>query len=163
MTHTLPAAPVSGSARPALCPPHSGRTLQGGLISDRVEALNSQRGDAAEGGPIGRRGELAAIQAFVQRTRGDGEALIVVGEPGVGKTLLLDVAANTARSTGASVLRALPHAGEKLLPIDGGLRQAHLPVLVQKRHYDLSAPPLEPDSLACQPVSTIRMDNFHYP
>jgi DNA-binding CsgD family transcriptional regulator len=65
-----------------------------------------QRGDAAGEALIGRRGELATVQAFVERSLRDGEALLLFGEPGVGKTLLLDVAANTATSAGARVLRA---------------------------------------------------------
>src|SRR6202045_2198851 len=99
-----------------------------GLISDRVDAFNSlQRGDAAGEAPIGRRGELAAIQAFVQRTCRDGEALIVVGEPGVGKTLLLDAAANMAETAGARVLRASGVEFEAELSFSG-LNQILLPL-----------------------------------
>src|ERR1700720_31114 len=100
----------------------------GGLISDRVDAFNSlQRGDAAGEAPIGRRRELAAIQAFVQRTCRDGEALIVVGDPGVGKTLLLDAAADMATSTGARVLRASGVEFEAELSFSG-LNQILLPL-----------------------------------
>jgi DNA replication protein DnaC len=42
----------------------------------------------------------------VQRTHADGEALLLLGEPGVGKTLLLDAAAKMASSAGVCVLRA---------------------------------------------------------
>jgi len=93
-----------------------------------VDELNSlQRGDAAGEAPIGRRGELAAIQAFVQRTRRDGEALVLVGEPGVGKTLLLDAAANMAETAGARVLRASGVEFEAELSFSG-LNQILLPL-----------------------------------
>jgi hypothetical protein len=108
-----------------------------GTISDRVDAFNSrQRGDAAGEALIGRRGELAAIQAFVQRTRRDGQAVVLVGEPGVGKTLLLDAAANMAESAGARVLRASGVEFEAELSFSG-LNQILLHQAVVVRHASL--------------------------
>src|SRR6516225_8377075 len=45
---------------------------------------------------IGRSTELALIGAFVERAGTGGEALLLVGEPGAGKTALLDAAADAA-------------------------------------------------------------------
>jgi DNA-binding CsgD family transcriptional regulator len=61
--------------------------------------------DAAEG-LVGRSRELALMRAFLDRATRNGEALVVVGEPGVGKTMLLDVAAAIGAENGTRVLRA---------------------------------------------------------
>jgi hypothetical protein len=45
---------------------------------------------------LGRDGDLALIHAFLGRAGTRGEALLLPGEPGVGKTLLLDVAGDQA-------------------------------------------------------------------
>jgi DNA-binding CsgD family transcriptional regulator len=79
---------------------------------------------------LGRGRELGLLRDFVERTRVDGEALLVFGDPGVGKTALLDVAARLAADAGATVLRAggvefeadVPYAGlhQVLLPLHEG-------------------------------------------
>jgi DNA-binding CsgD family transcriptional regulator len=61
---------------------------------------------AAPPGLVGRGTELALIRAFLDRAASNGEALVVCGEPGVGKTMLLDAAAAIAAKNGALVLRA---------------------------------------------------------
>jgi DNA replication protein DnaC len=55
---------------------------------------------------IGRGGDLASIGAFLDRATAGGEALLLCGEPGAGKTALLDAAAAAASGAGARVLRA---------------------------------------------------------
>ena len=55
---------------------------------------------------VGRRRELDFIRAFIARAVTRGDALLVLGEPGVGKTALLDVAAHEALDVGAQVLSA---------------------------------------------------------
>ena len=55
---------------------------------------------------VGRSGELALVGAFAERARIDGDALLLLGEPGAGKTVLLDSAAGAAGEAGAWVLRA---------------------------------------------------------
>ncbi len=57
-------------------------------------------------GLIGRTAELARIRAFMDKAAVHGGALVVLGEPGVGKTALLDAAARSAHEAGARVLRA---------------------------------------------------------
>jgi hypothetical protein len=46
------------------------------------------------------------VRSFVGRSAAQGGALVVVGEPGVGKTALLDEAAAESESAGARILRA---------------------------------------------------------
>jgi ABC-type taurine transport system ATPase subunit len=46
------------------------------------------------------------VTAFVARVQAAGEALLVAGEAGVGKTALLDAAAEMASAAGSPVLRA---------------------------------------------------------
>jgi DNA-binding CsgD family transcriptional regulator len=82
---------------------------------------------------VGRVAEVDRIRAFVATARSDGGALLVTGEPGVGKTGLLDAAADIALAGGTRVLRAagiqfeaeMSYAGlnQVLLPLMGGLPQ----------------------------------------
>ena len=60
----------------------------------------------AEEALVGRGPELALIDAFVERAADVGEALVLFGEPGIGKTVLLDSAAQTALAAGTQVIRA---------------------------------------------------------
>jgi DNA-binding CsgD family transcriptional regulator len=55
---------------------------------------------------IGRVGELAAVRGFFEDATVRGGALVVVGDPGVGKTSLLDEFAAGEAERGALVLRA---------------------------------------------------------
>ena len=57
-------------------------------------------------GVIGRGAEIGVLQSFIERAGRCGEALVLVGDAGVGKTALLDVAARRAISLGVSVVRA---------------------------------------------------------
>ncbi len=82
---------------------------------------------------VGRDRELGLIASFLDQATAEGAALLFSGEPGVGKTVLLDAAADAAAAAGIQVLRA---AGEEfeseakfsglsrlLHPVLGGLRQ----------------------------------------
>lgn len=53
---------------------------------------------------IGRERELAAIAAFVRRVRRGPTALLLAGEPGIGKTVLWDAAIDAARAAEAVIL-----------------------------------------------------------
>jgi DNA-binding CsgD family transcriptional regulator len=54
---------------------------------------------------IGRDNEIEALAEVVSTTPGSGSAIMFVGEPGVGKTALLDVAAREAADAGRFVVR----------------------------------------------------------
>jgi DNA-binding CsgD family transcriptional regulator len=58
------------------------------------------------GGLVGRERELERIRSFLARAAADGDALLLSGEPGVGKTALLDAAAEEASAAGTRLLRA---------------------------------------------------------
>jgi DNA-binding CsgD family transcriptional regulator/tetratricopeptide (TPR) repeat protein len=93
----------------------------------------SQRGASRGETLIGRRGELATVRALIHRARSDGEALLIFGEPGVGKTMLLDAAADIASSAGACVLRASGVEFEAGISFSG-LNQTLLPLLAELAH-----------------------------
>ena len=77
---------------------------------------------------MGRGGELALIGAFVERACTGGDTLLLFGEPGAGKTALLDAAAGAASDAGTLVLRAAGVEFEADLPFSG-LHQVLLPLL----------------------------------
>ena len=54
---------------------------------------------------IGRDSEIEALAEVVSTTPGSGSAILFVGEPGVGKTALLAVAAQEAADAGRFVVR----------------------------------------------------------
>ena len=56
--------------------------------------------------PFGRAAEVELLGAFLRRAAEEGETLLIVGEPGTGKTLLLDTGVEMAAASGAFVLRA---------------------------------------------------------
>ncbi len=90
-------------------------------------------GPAAASELFGRDGELGLIEAFIAGTAVGGGALLLFGEPGVGKTVLLDAAATWAAAAGLGVVHAagvefeadLPFSGlhQLLLPLHGELSQ----------------------------------------
>ena len=55
---------------------------------------------------VGRDQELRLIASFLERAAAQGETLLFTGEPGVGKTALLDAAEEAALAAGLQVLRA---------------------------------------------------------
>ena len=77
---------------------------------------------------VGRSGELALIGAFVERACTGGDTLLLFGEPGAGKTALLDAAAGAASDAGILVLRAAGAEFEADLAFSG-LHQVLLPLL----------------------------------
>jgi DNA-binding CsgD family transcriptional regulator len=77
---------------------------------------------------LGRVHELAVLGAFLDRVARDGDALLVTGEPGMGKSVILDAAARRAEAGGALVLRATGVEFEADLAY-AGLHQLLLPVL----------------------------------
>jgi len=78
-------------------------------------------------GLLGRRAERAALDRLLERARGGHSAVLVVcGEPGIGKTALLDYAAGQA--SGFRVVRAWGVESEMELPY-AGLHQLCLPLL----------------------------------
>ncbi len=67
---------------------------------------------------IGRSEELARIDRLLASARlGTSDALVITGEPGIGKTALLDEAA--ALAAGTRVLRATGYASERDIPYAG--------------------------------------------
>lgn len=54
---------------------------------------------------IGREHELKVVEEFVLRVACDGDALVLYGEAGVGKTVLLDAAERVAAASGVPVIR----------------------------------------------------------
>ena len=68
---------------------------------------DERHGDGHQARPlVGRAPELDRIGAFLANARTDGGALIVTGEPGVGKTELLVAASEAASAEGTRVIRA---------------------------------------------------------
>lgn len=89
-------------------------------------------------GLVGRDRELELLRTFVDEALGGGGVLLLSGEPGVGKSVLLDAAAKAATVAGASVLRSdgvefladlsfagLNHVLEPLLHERDGLDPVH--------------------------------------
>src|SRR5262249_26068423 len=79
-------------------------------------------------GVVGRGAEIDLLQSFVARVGRRGEALVLVGEAGVGKTALLDVAAARAASLGFEVVRAAGAEFEAEISFSA-LHQSLLPLL----------------------------------
>lgn len=76
---------------------------------------------------IGRDRELQLLAEVVERAIMDGEMLLLSGDPGVGKTALLDAAEVTASTLGALVLRAAGVEFEAGIAFSG-LNQVLLPL-----------------------------------
>ena len=80
-------------------------------------------------GLTGRRSECGVLDLFVAGVRAsEGRALVVRGEPGVGKTALLDYLAGGATRSGCRVLRAMGVQSEMELAF-AGLHQLCAPML----------------------------------
>jgi DNA-binding CsgD family transcriptional regulator len=111
------------------------------LLGTRGRRLNQhdfpQPGVARGETLIGRRAELATVRALIERTRRDGQALLLFGEPGAGKTMLLDAAAEMASSAGVCVLRASGVEFEAGISFCG-LNQTLIPLLADLAHLTAS-------------------------
>jgi DNA-binding CsgD family transcriptional regulator len=77
---------------------------------------------------FGREAEVAILDQLIARIPERGEVLVLRGDPGIGKTALLRVAADAARSRGVSVLRTAGAQSETGLAF-AGLHQLLRPVL----------------------------------
>src|ERR1700744_3627713 len=74
----------------------------------QAAVLCTERPTPVRGGRLrltGRDNEIEALTEVASTTSGGGSAILFVGEPGVGKTALLDVAADEAAGAGRFVLR----------------------------------------------------------
>jgi DNA-binding CsgD family transcriptional regulator len=91
-----------------------------------------QRGDSRQAAQlVGRASEMARIRAFLAGARSDGgAALFVTGEPGVGKTALLDAASEAASAADSLILRAAGVEFEAGMSFSG-LNQVLLPLLAE--------------------------------
>ncbi len=81
---------------------------------------------------IGRSAELEVLFGLVDRASQGGEALVLRGEPGIGKTSLLQAAGRRAADAGLQVLSTAGVQSEADLAF-AGLHQLVLPVLAQVR------------------------------
>jgi hypothetical protein len=86
---------------------------------------------------IGREHELEVLTAAVDAAAGAGCALAVCGEPGIGKSVLLEATARRGQERGHLVLRATGVEAESRLPF-AGLHELLCPVLGAA---DVLAPP----------------------
>ena len=92
-------ADFSRTGRPA--------SLEGPMKDIRVpEHYEPVSGSLHSGQLVGRESEMERIHAFLATAGTDGGALLVTGEPGVGKTVLLNAASQAASTLGMRVLRA---------------------------------------------------------
>jgi len=81
-----------------------------------------------EVGLLGRDRELLAVDTLVGRVKDGGGALLIRGDPGIGKSALLGHAMKSAEAAGLRVLRAVGVRTEAQLPF-AGLHQLLRPVL----------------------------------
>ena len=80
-------------------------------------------------GLLDRRSERAAVDGVLDRARAGASAVLVVrGEPGIGKTVLLDYAASRATTSGFGVVRGWGVQSEMELAF-AGLHQLCVPLL----------------------------------
>jgi DNA-binding CsgD family transcriptional regulator len=73
----------------------------------------------ASGSLVGRDGELAALAAMIDQVGDRGGSILVLGEPGVGKSSLLAATAEYGRAAGLQVLEATGVETEAQLPFAG--------------------------------------------
>ena len=83
------------------------------------------RGPVAGVDAPGRTREVERVSALVHDLPARGGALLVTGEPGIGKTTLLDVARTEGRDRGAAVVLVAGVAVERHLPFAGLQRIVH--------------------------------------
>jgi DNA-binding CsgD family transcriptional regulator len=78
---------------------------------------------------LGRDAERSAVDTLLAAARvGEGGALVITGEPGIGKTALLDYTADTAAGSGCRLLRMRGTEAERDLPF-AGLGQLLAPLI----------------------------------
>jgi len=79
---------------------------------------------------IGRAPEVELLDALLDRVEGDGGALVLRGEAGIGKSALLDYASERAAASGFRAVQCTPlfsHDGEPLGMISSHFREPHRP------------------------------------
>src|ERR1700727_2687073 len=111
--------PVSHCAEPAWLPGLAAPYARSGVFPRRGRTQTARE-------LVGRERDLAVIRAFMDELPAQGEALMVSGEPGVGKSALLDAAEETAAAAGIRVLRAAGAQAEDVSFC--GLNQLLLPL-----------------------------------
>jgi hypothetical protein len=79
-------------------------------------------------GLLGREREVAELSSVIQAGRQRGSVMIMTGEPGIGKSALLEVARSAAREAGYTVLSAVGVETEMHLPF-GGIHQMLTPLM----------------------------------
>jgi DNA-binding CsgD family transcriptional regulator len=79
------------------------------------------------GSLLGRNEELALIQDFLVRAAAQGEALLIEGDPGIGKTVLLRAAMARAVASGTRVIQA-EGAEFEMMSVFSGLSQILIPL-----------------------------------
>lgn len=100
-------------------------------FSTRADARSPEDEDTAvdvETGLLGRDREQQAITELVSRVRAGGGALLIRGDPGIGKSALLERAIGPSQAAGVKVLRAVGVRTEAHLPF-AGLHQLLHPIL----------------------------------
>ena len=86
-------------------------------------------GTASPAGLLGRQQDLEVVRSFAGQASVSGGALVIAGEPGIGKTALLDAVATEAEAAGTKVLRAAGVEYEAGISY-AGLNLALLPLAV---------------------------------
>lgn len=104
---------------------------------------------------IGRRDELLALEAFLEAVPAGGQALVLEGDAGIGKTVLWQHTLRAAGTRGFRVLRSSPNqseaqvafaaVGDLLTPALGGALQRLAPV--QRRALETALLIREPDEI----------------
>lgn len=79
---------------------------------------------------VGRTSELSVLKAVLAEASTGGRAILLEGDPGVGKTVLLDTVTDCARGHGATVLRVVGVEAEQELALSA-LHQLLYPLLDQ--------------------------------
>ncbi|MGP3922163.1 AAA family ATPase [Streptomyces sp. 8N616] len=101
----------------------------GASVENPAKARESQgSGRGPEGPAVGRDTEIARLFRLVDADQTHSEVLILTGDPGAGKSMLLDIAADRAASACRRVLRAVGSESEANLGF-AGLHQLLRPVL----------------------------------
>jgi len=90
--------------------------------------MTERRGLVTAPALIGRRRELETISGIIASTPRQGQAVVIIGDPGIGKSALLAAAGEAARTAGFRVLTAVGIESEAQLPF-AGLHQMLKPVL----------------------------------
>jgi DNA-binding CsgD family transcriptional regulator len=106
---------------------------------------------------LGRAAEQSLLTSLLDEVGDRGQALVLRGEPGIGKSRLLSFAAQTARDRGMTVLTATGVHSEAHLPF-AGLHQLLRPV----RERAAELPPIQRDALDAAFGLTHELTQEHY-